>query len=149
MNFLSKRLSIEEEEAVNSMIKLLEAESAPEFIDAAKPLFGVMPPRFNIRDFANEVIETYHNIRPASYIKADEYSVRLYKMIRESKPGGNIRLLLSSLAIVCPHSMTVERVVSYHNILKTSRRDSMELDTINDRLLIVLPAHHVLTRGRL
>ena len=34
--------------------------------------------------------------------------------------------------------MTVERVVSSHNILTSSRRDYIELDTLNQRLLIAL-----------
>ena len=57
-------------------------------------------------------------------------------MLRHSK--GNVRLLLSSLVVTCPHSMTVERCVSTHNTLVTNNRASTEIDTINARMIIAL-----------
>jgi len=45
-----------------------------------------------------------------------------------------VNLVLSAAA----HSMVVERAVSHYNILRTDKRLSMSLQTVNDRLLIAL-----------
>ena len=58
-------------------------------------------------------------------------------MLRHSK--GNVRLLLSSLVVTCPYSMTVERCV-------TNNRASTEIDTINARMIIPLNGVGTITK---
>ena len=72
----------------------------------------MMPPQFSKKKFADEVVENFEHMKPESYIPEDDYTL---KMLRGSR--GDVKMLLSAIVVVCPHSMTVERVVSSYNIL--------------------------------
>jgi hypothetical protein len=52
------------------------------------------------------------------------------------KSTGVLQFLLGSFLVVSPHSMGTERVVSHHNKLKSSHRESLTNETVNDRLII-------------
>ena len=102
INFLSTRLDLEQEEILKSMQKITDAEDEETFIniESAKPLFKVMPAKFDCRKFVDEVLTNFDFMKPPSCIKKEDYSVKLYHMLRHSR--GNVRLLLSSLAVTCP-----------------------------------------------
>ena len=127
-------MNIEEDNTIKAMMNILKSTDVSSFIDASKVLFPMMPENFDAGEFTKEAVEIFDCMRPNSYIKEDDYTIRILHMIRESK--GYVQLLLSSMLVVCPHSMTVERVVSLHNILKSDRRESTELETLNHRLYI-------------
>ena len=69
-------------------------------------------------------------------------------MLRKSK--GNVRKLISAIVVLCPHSMTVERVVSGHNVLMSTRRESTDLTNVKYCLLINLDGkgQPIMTRGQ-
>ena len=76
IHFLTQRLNIEEETAVEAMQNPVRA-STP-FVTAARLLFSVMPTSFNRREFTNEVIEDFDILKPSSFIRQDDYSVRVF-----------------------------------------------------------------------
>ena len=73
-------------------------------------------------------------MKPPNEIAKNDYGVRLYFMLRKSKPP--VTDFLSTFCVVCPHSMTVERCVSTYNLLHAKHRQSASEDTLIDRLLI-------------
>ena len=73
-------------------------------------------------------------MKPGNDIAANDYGVKLYTMLRGSKPP--VPGFLSCFVVVSPHSMTVERCVSTHNISFSDLRSSTSTETINNRLLI-------------
>ena len=79
INFISQQLCIEEEQAVEHMIRLVRSTSVEDFIVAAKPLFKFMPHRFSQRDFVSEVIEDFQHMKPEVYIRAS-YKIASCKM---------------------------------------------------------------------
>ena len=73
IHFLTQRLSIEEETAVEAMQNLVKASTTSEFVTAARPLFSAMPTSFNRRDF--------DILKPSSFIRQDDYSVLVFHML--------------------------------------------------------------------
>ena len=59
INYLMQRLDIEQERIMKAMTAITEAEDELCFITAAWPLFCVMPPSFNSKEFAKEVINDF------------------------------------------------------------------------------------------
>ena len=60
--------------------------------------------------FIDTTLETFDEMKPPNEIAKNDYGVRLYFMLRKSKPP--VTDFLSTFCVVCPHSMTVERCVS-------------------------------------
>lgn len=107
------------------MIEITTATTTIEFIDASLPLLALC----NIKDqakFVNAVLENFDSMKPGDQISAHDYGVRLYSMLRGSKPPATE--LLSTFCVVSPHSMTAERCVSTYNMLFSDLRTST-LDT--------------------
>ena len=57
------------------------------------------------------------------------------KVMARSATGVCQQLLLSVLCVT-PHSMATERAVSRFNVVRSTHRLSMQMDTVNDRLII-------------
>ena len=115
------------------MIEITTATTAIEFINASLPLFALC----NIEDqdkFMNAVLENCDSMKPGDEISAHGYGVRLYSMLRGSKPPATE--FLSTFCVVSPHSMTAERCVSTYNMLFSDLRTSTSDTTLIDRLLI-------------
>ena len=70
INFISQRLCIEEEQAVEHMIRLVRSKSVEDCIVAVKPQFKFMPQRFSQRDYVSEVIEDVQHMKPEEFIRA-------------------------------------------------------------------------------
>ena len=67
------------------LIEITTATTAIEFINASLPLFALC----NIKDqdkFMNAVLENFDSMKPGDEISAHDYGVRLYSMLRGSKP---------------------------------------------------------------
>ena len=89
INYLSQRLDLEQETTLQSVIALTSAVSDDTFIEAAKPLFKLMPPHFSPKEFTREVLAEFHHLRPPSVIKSDDYGVRTFHMLRSAKCSAN------------------------------------------------------------
>jgi hypothetical protein len=63
-------------------------------------------------------------------------SDKILKMLKSTT--GLFQSLVAAIAALSPHSMQVERMVSYYNIVKSPHRQSTSLSTINARLVIAL-----------
>ncbi|CAB3999235.1 Hypothetical predicted protein [Paramuricea clavata] len=132
-NFLNTRLNDEQNEVVRQMIEIITATTAIEFINASLPLLALC----NIKDqdkFLNAVLENFDSMKPGDEISAHDYGVRLYSMLRGSKPPATE--FLSTFCVVSPHSMTVERSMSTYNMLFSDLRTSTSDTILIDRLLI-------------
>ena len=103
------------------------------FINTCQPYFASTA----INDqgqFIDTTLETFDEMKPPNEIAKNDYGVRLYFMLRKSKPP--VTDFLSTFCVVCPRSMTVERCVSTYNLLHAKHRQSASEDTLIDRLLI-------------
>ena len=127
------RLNDEQNSIVQAIEQITNAESAGAFINTCQPYFASTA----INDqgqFIDTTLETFDEIKPPNEIAKNDYGVRLYFMLRKSKPP--VTDFLSIFCVVCPHSMTVERCVSTYNLLHAKHRRSASEDTLIDRLLI-------------
>ena len=87
---------------------------ATEFISTCQPYFiscGVTNPS----QFIDSALENFEQMKPRNEVAENDYGVRLYIMLKYSKSP--VTEFLSTFIVVCPHSMTVERGVSTHNLL--------------------------------
>jgi hypothetical protein len=130
INFLEQRLDLEQEKIMQLAKSLCVAQTPSEFIDASECFQGFV----DRNQFADAVFEQFDIIRPSTDITLNDYSVRLFYMLRRS--SGLVKKVLSALCVTCPHSMTVERIVSTHTKLYGSLRTSSSLSTLQSRLLI-------------
>ena len=81
-----------------------------------------------------QVLENFDPMKPGDEISAHDYGVRLYSMLRGSKPPATE--FLSTFWVVSPHSMSAESCVSTYNMLFSDLRTSTSDTTLIDRLLI-------------
>jgi len=65
-----------------------------------------------------------------------QYSLKLRTIA--AKTSGILQKLFVTLLIVCPHSMTTERVISHYNQIETNHKISLLEETINYRLYVSL-----------
>ena len=115
------------------IISITTAKTAVEFVSASLPLLESC----KITDqekFLNAVFENFDLMKPGDEISCQDYGVRLYCMLKGSKPP--VTEFLSSFCVVSPHSMTVERSVSTYNMLFSNLRTATSEMTLVDRLLI-------------
>jgi len=68
--------------------------------------------------------------------KGTQYSLKL--RTKAAKISGILKKLFVTLLIVCPHSMTTERVISHYNQIKTNHKISLLEETINYRQYVSL-----------
>ena len=123
----------EQNEVVKHIINITTAKTGIEFINASVPL--LIPCNItNQEEFINAVLQNFDSIKPKEEISNQDYGVRLYSMLRGSKPP--VTEFLSSFCVVSPHSMTVERSVSTYNMLFSDLRTATSEKTLIDRLLI-------------
>ena len=128
------RLNDEQGDVVSALVKITSATTAREFIDASLPLLERCGVRDQKQEFIDAVFENFDEMRPPSVIPVKDHGIKLYHMLRGSKPPVNG--FLSSFCVVTPHSMTVEKCVSTYNILYSDLRMATGEQSLNDRLLI-------------
>ena len=118
---------------IKHIISLTTAKTAIEFVNASLPLLISC----NVTDkekFINVALENFDSMKPSEEILNHDYGVRLYSMLKGSKPP--VTEFISCFCIVLPHSMTVERSVSTYNMLFSDLRMATAEQTLVDRLLI-------------
>lgn len=135
-NFLCQRLNVEEDETTSQMIKLISANSCKEIIEAGCQLVENIFGHDKVLEFVNNVTDFWPIIEDIPNIdttdKGTQYSLKLRTIA--AKTSGILQKLFVTLLIVCPHSMTTERVISHYNQIKTIHTISLLEETINYRL---------------
>ena len=140
INFLDQRMNIEEDETINNLKKIIDANSPTQLINASRDLVSQMLGANKVEEFVSDVCMSWANL---SKIQLDEvenastfYAVKLRKMTQAS--SGILRKFLASFLTLTPHSMATERAVSHYNNIKTSSRASLQPESINSYLHISL-----------
>lgn len=140
INFLDERMNIEEDRTINSLMKILDANSTVKFITASRGLVSQIFGADKVEEFVSDVCKSWARLSKIDTIKAEDtgtfYALRLRKMTQAS--CGLLRKFLASFLTLTPHSMATERAVSHYNNLKTSGRASLKPESINHYMHVSL-----------
>lgn len=151
MDFISKRLNVENDRTIEMIEKLTTANSCSELVqrstDALKTFFmddDQFDPEINlvnrerITTLTNDICEQWAVLEDVPTLETSDigtkYSTKLRQMFVKSK--GEFRFLLGALLVSAPHNMGTERVVSHYNRVQSLHRRSNDLETISERLVI-------------
>ena len=132
-NFLEQRMIVEENATINNLIKILEAKSPKELIEAAGDLATQMFGEDQVSQFVSDVCQSWQYLKKIDHISVSDcgksYALKLRKMTQAST--GLLKMFLASFLAISPHSMATERAVSNYYNIKTSQRASLKQQTIN------------------
>lgn len=142
-SFLSKRLNIEQEKAIQLMKNVLTAKSCATLIHHsvnALKLFTNSEDQEKSTALVSDICEQWPVLRDIPQLETSDigtkYSNRLRQMFVKSR--GQFQWLLGAFAVTSPHSMNTERVVSHCNKNKSPHQENLELKHLSQRLNISL-----------
>ena len=139
-NFLVQRMIVEENDTINNLIKILEAKSPKELIEAAGDLATQMFGKVQVSQFVSDVCQSWQYLKKIDHNSVSDcgksYALNLRKMTQAST--GLLKMFLASFLAISPHRMATERAVSHYNNIKTSQRASLKQQTINSIMHISL-----------
>ena len=132
-HFTVERINDDESDLLKGIIAITSSERAMEFVKKSFLLLQHCDIT-NKDSFTTPLLQNFNQMKPGYAIAANDYDVKLHTILRGRKPP--VSEFLSCFVVVSPHSMTVERCVSTHNISFSDLRSSTSTETINNRLLI-------------
>ena len=112
---------------------LTAADTAEDFARAAEQLVGEMFGKDALDDFTTEVFNAwslYSRVQKTDMTSRE----KLMQLLKIRK--GTLQKLVGALLVTTPHSMATERAVSHYNIIRSTRRQAMIEEMINNRLLV-------------
>jgi hypothetical protein len=137
-NFLSKRLSVEQDKYVKEIVSFMNAQNSSDMINSVKDFvrncFGIE----NLSKFCDDVMGMFAQHGALTFSLNDSGCAKLYEILRRSKPGSALSAVTQTFLTAVPHSMDPERMVSHHTELKSSKRSCTSRDTLNARLIIAI-----------
>lgn len=142
INFLNKRLSLEQDVIVKAMTGIIRATSVQELLDEAKPLIETLFPE-RMAEFAEAVCESWEDINEVRHLPPGTdagcaISTRLRQML--PRTTGLLQTVLAAVLAITPHSMQTERCVSNYNNFRSAHRLRMQPETVNCHLQVALNA---------
>ncbi|KAF0702117.1 Uncharacterized protein FWK35_00032969, partial [Aphis craccivora] len=137
--FLSRRLSVDQENIIERMNKFINARSSIETIQAGRTdvlnLFG----EHAVSYFTDDVISLYAAKTLPPCLEMNSSTAKIYHYLKVSKQSLIFSKLVQSFIGLTPHSAGPERAVSVHTILKTNKQSSFNSRVaINSRMYIAL-----------
>ena len=122
---------------VKRIISVTTSKTATEFINASLLLLDMCNiTQSETQAFIDSVLENFDEMKPNEEISMKDYGIWLYFMLRGSKDP--VTGFLSSFCVISPHSMTVERCVSTHNMLFSDLRTSSSEESLVNGLYTIL-----------
>jgi len=135
VNFLELRLHEEQEETVNTVIRLTNASTLADFIETGTSVVHGLFGEESVEKFCENICDTWPVLSAA---RNSVHTMREKLWALHGAATGETKKLFGAFLSLIPHSMATERTVSHFNTIKSPHRMSMKGDTVNDRLVIAI-----------
>lgn len=137
-SFLEERINDEQEEQVQAMIGVANANNATELINAGRSSVEHIFGKSYVQSFADDAIGYFVSHGARSFKASDCTTAKLYELLQKSTKKTILNRLIQTFLVTSPHSMLTERAVKCHTLLKSDLRSSLSRDSMNDRMCIAL-----------
>lgn len=140
INFPGEGLNIEDSNIIKQFLSFLNANTRKEMMDNGRVLIETIfggDDTVSVFNKCLRLLATYsENLRPRYF----RYWSKMSHKLRKLNPVkiGILQKLLCSLMVLSPHSMTVEKVISDCNYLKSSHRVSTFDERMNFTVFVAL-----------
>ena len=136
--FLSQRLSDDQNVIVKSMKKFLAARTAKDMIECTSETVAGLFGEEYVMPFSEDVLGHFASENLPIPSTLQDGSAKLFHFLKISVPGSTFSKLVQSYLSWTPHSIAPERAVSCHTLLKSAKQSTVKRETINSRMHIAL-----------